>query len=720
MRNFPATFQAELSGSGCNPYWLLVIVANGTTYYLSDNTRTIASLGVTAYGAIKSWGGMREGSGNGTLAGYNVSEYTVQILAGLPIAANGTTIDILYEAGYLDEAQTDIYLGLAGISDPPQLINPGYVRDFGTKTDTVLPMIIQDKTILLESSYVGRKVTNTGYPQAATADIGKVIPIPFGAVSKVPAVLLSGGVATTLKTACTAAATSLYLSDLSRITVGMTLLLESEQVTVTAVGTYTVSATRAANSTTAAAHAKGVAVVQLADQIWGISDRAVTSLNKFWLRISDDLDLDVSGQVTGFTGQTGSVLTGYEGMAVARILAANLSTILTMAALALQDTIAVNDASHLHTVNNQNLTQYATGVNLVAESSSGMPVVVSNGLSFSGIPSGTFIQQTIHFSISFQGAKKIYCDGVLVYAGDSWTGTMDYDRTSTGSGSSTSVVVYGANNTYTRVKTTSCYRVVVYNAATTSNTTGVTKSGTVTLSGGDVSAYFGSGKMFVDVTADNGSPGGIATWILAQKGLPAIATIGSLTASTFSGLINEYQTCLYWLNKLAFEAGAWFMMPTGQPRFVSRSKGPIVATIREYIVGDDGVSTLTSTRTELDDKITLITVLYARDWSRSKSDSAYTGATSPAGSGTRERPDLFQMDFVADAAIAVALRNLYFELQQSRRPLRAFDAWIDQVRLESGDTIMLEFTGETGIVIPVEQAPGNYEQADTVKITVLI
>ncbi|NVN92480.1 MAG: hypothetical protein HXX11_18040 [Desulfuromonadales bacterium] len=163
------------------------------------------------------------------------------------------------------------------------------------------------------------------------------------------------------------------------------------------------------------------------------------------------------------------------------------------------------------------------------------------------------------------------------------------------------------------------------------------------------------------------------------------------------------------------------MMPTGIPKLVSRQKTAPVKAIHACIANENGIRSLIQGRTALTDVIDLITVLYNRDWSQSKSDKAYNGATPPVGGGTRERPELFQFDFITDNVTAMALRNLYLALQQTRHIIAEFDSWVDQADIESGDTITLEFLDNlTGIVIPCEQSPGNFNQADNIKLTVLI
>lgn len=720
MRSFPATFTAELNRPGCLPYWLLVIVANGVTYYLSDNDRTITALGATAYGVIKSWGVMAEGSGNGTLAGYNVSEYTVQVLTQLPISAGGMTIDTLASAGYLDDAQADMYLGLAGISDPPQLINPGYIRDFGQQTDTTLPLMIQDKTILLERSYVGRKVTNSAYPQAASADIGKVIPIPFGVVKKIPALALAGCIQTVLTVACTAADTTLYVTSTANIAAGMSFLVEAELVYISSVGSYTVTVTRGYSGTTAAAHTKGASVVQYTTQVYAAADRAVTSIDRVWLRLSDDLDLDITAYCTRYNGQAWDYLAGYSGMAVASITPAGMASILDIIQLRQQDTIGVATGNHDHAVQLSRL-QVASNAGVQYGGSTSTSVTVTPTYpALSGTLSG-IVEQTNTYRFAYGGntsAKNVYVNGNLVQSGFSSSSGFDWSGTTVGLPD----IVVTSGSTNVTVTILSAQRSVVYDSTTTSEPAdGVAKTGSAQMTGSAMTSYFGSGKILVDVTADNGTPQGMANWLLSQRGLPAVQTVGTLTAAAFNGLINDYQTCLYWLNKIAFECGAWFMMPTSVPKLISRQPSHPVAAIAACISDENGTRSLTRTRTALADVIDLITVLYNRDWSQSKSDTAYNGATPQAGTGTRERPDLFQLDFITDTATALALRDLYLSLQQDRHIAAAFDVWVDLAALESGDTVTLSFLGDaTGTILPAEQAPGNFDRADTVKLTVLI
>jgi len=760
--NWPATFVTELNRPGCCPYWVLLINANNAIYCLSDNNRVIAPWSDTqAYGVIESWGSMREGSGNGTLAGYNVSESTINVLANRTIAANGTTINALADGGYLDEAQADLYLGLAGISDQPQLISPGYIRDFGAQTDLVLPLIIQDKTIVLENSYVGNKVDTVTYSHAAKSDVGKMIPIPFGTIGKVPAVCLETGWITSISDdIADAYATTVGVSEFpSYSVVGLTVFVDSEQITITAVDPTNkiITFTRGANYTTPTFHNYGTAIVEKRanPMVFCFSDLAVTSLGTVYGRYQG-VDVDISAYVTKYTGAAGNQYSSYGSKALITI--GSNPQLLKNLLLALENGLNVSQGNHQHSSSSNTTITFDTATaDSTSDFQSGHDQTKLNDgdtstytqsggtgffysyrhnavLSNSGTPLS--MRLVLVYAVPYNsygysaGTVTIYIKGSAVETVNLGTSVVAKTTIYSGWHAISAWTDVSASTTKAKFSCNSLpqlyeayWEIQTGTASAYSAAAGVALTGDLSLTGGSVTGSICLDAVLCDVTNNNQTgPTGIANWLLAQRGLPNIQTVGNLTTTTFNGLINDYQTYLYWLNKLAFECGCWFMMPTGQPKFVSRQKTAAVATIPECLADDKGVRSLTTTRTALGDKLEKIIVLYARDWSQSKSDSAYTASTAPAtaGAGTREQPELFQFDFVTDSGSAVAAQTRYLAQQSTRHNIRAFDTGINQAMIESGDTITIAFTNEVGIVIPAELTPGNYSQADAVKLTVLV
>lgn len=739
MRAFPLAFRAELARNGCNPYWLLKITVGATVYWLSDNDRYIAGIPAQAYGVVKSFGAVRDGI-SGVLDEFRVSEYSVDIILG----GAGPDMAYLADSGALDDARCDLYLGLGGTTEAPQLIQPGRIRDFGEISDTTLPLSIQDLTVDLERFYVGTKVTTTDYPAADPAEVGKLIPICFGAAPKQPALALSMGAKTTLKTATTTGETVIYPSDTTGIALGDQIIVDAERMLVGVPSGSGVIVTRGYNGTTAAAHNQGAAVVKLQTLVYCVSARAVTSIDKVWLR-RNDLDLDITAYCTRYTGQAGSQLTGYGSMAMVTLTTTQLAQILALANMSVSSTDTIATAAqdqystidldeyeytgtieYLPSIINGNLQE---GSRMLAGSS----VTLKKAKVTAAAGKPLYVRVCVkagHATYSGWNYFKWYCNGA--YVGQVQAGGTSPTVFRSGWLTLSSWLDLNASNSYVysanaagepSVWVWEVWLEVTSNpAASSTSTEGVAKTGTVTvqLTGSVVSDYFGAGKVLANVTADAGSPAGVADWILAQAGFSASITVGALAATVFGGRIDEYRTALWWLNYIAFQAGAWFMLRSGVPALVSRQAAGVVRAIAACRAGEDGRRDLSRTRTPQDDVIDKISVLYGRDWTKSKGSDAYAGCTASAGTGDRERPELFQFDLIRDQASAAALRDLYLTIS-GRRKLVRFGAWVDQADLESGDVVCLDFlAGATGIVMPAEQAPGDMDNPDNVALTILI
>lgn len=178
----------------------------------------------------------------------------------------------------IEDQPAELYEWFVGCTDPPQRLFSGYVRDISNVTDLDVNLSIQDSTIKLEKHYVGTKLTQASYPTAASADIGKVIPIPFGTVSKCPSVVLAGYVQTTLTGDVTLSATSFNVSDVTGIAIGQVYLIDSEQVYVTGVTGGGAALTKtlqiSVNSATTAFYLNNISGI-VAGQIYSIDSEKV-------------------------------------------------------------------------------------------------------------------------------------------------------------------------------------------------------------------------------------------------------------------------------------------------------------------------------------------------------------------------------------------------------------------------------------------------------------
>lgn len=729
MKTFPPSFTIEKNRTdGPHPIWILRLTVGGTDYYLSDLATSIlpysgsspwpAATTINTLAWVKSWGSIQEGI-SGALGEFHVSDFSLTALID-PVYP--TNMETLVTNSSLEQSPVELYQWFYGNNDPPQRIFKGRIRDVGDLTDTTVSLSIQDESILLEKCYIGRKVTLAAYPQAAASDVGKVVPIPFGSISKAPSLALAGCIQTLLTVACAAADTTIYLTSTANISAGMSFLIEAELVYISSVGSYTATVTRGYSGTTAAAHTKGAPVVQYATQIYAAADRAVTSINRVWLRLSDDLDLDITAYITRYNGQAWDYLTGYPAMAVSSITPSGMAAILDIIQLRQQDTIGVDTGNHDHAVQ-LSRTQVASNAGVQYGGSTSTSVTVTPTYpSVSGI-----VEQTNTYRFSYGGntsAKNVYVNGNLIQSGYSSSSGVDWSGTTVGL---PNIVVTSGDMNVT-VTILSAQRSVVYDSTTTAEpAAGVAKTGSAQMTGSAMTSYFGSGKVFMDLTSDSGSAEGICNWILSEAGFSSLRLVGSLPISCayMGGLIQDYQTALYWLNLIAFQSGCWFVVGNGVTQLIVRPVTDSVKTVSACLIDENGVRQLSRSKTDQSDILNAITVLFDRDWSQDRSDTAYRQATTPVVDsssqsiyGVQERPELFQFDFVPGAAMAAYVAALYLSECAYRRWLASFTVPLMHSELEFGDLVTLGFLGVSGTVIAAEHAPGDTETQDSIKLTV--
>lgn len=728
MKTFPAAFTIEKNKmTGSKPVWILRLA---TGYFIAGRAITIpaftgsspwpASTVVTTLAWGKSFGSVKNGI-SGAIDEYQVSEWGVELIIDPDATIN---IEDLVVAG-LESEPADLYLWFEGCTDPPQLIFPGFVREITDLTDTSVSLSIQDETIKLEKCYIGETVSQTNYPSALAADVGKLIPIPFGSRSKVPAVSLDACKQTTLKTACSAADTSLYFSDMTQLSVGMTILLEAEQVYVSSVGTYTATVTRGYNSTTAKAHAAGIAAVQLKTMAFCPSYRALTALSRVWLRYND-LDLDITSYTTRYTGQSGSQLTGYGSMGMITISPSGMASIANLTQPAVSDTVGVSSS-------NLPITEGATNTPLSDLMTTSGYQVLTVIATFNNTESGNRAGITLTVAAKFAGSSydasiRLFNDSngavLVLWSQNSMSGTVTVNYTFELGSSYLSYNRVGASigtsNLPISVELQNASRTIRQTSSSSGSGASVSKSGTVTLTGSMVGEIFGSGKILADMTADSGTPAGICNWILNEAGFGTVTTVGALGVSAFSGVIQEYQSALAWLNKLAFQAWAWFALVGGVPKLISRVSLGSPAAITACRIDSDGKRMLTRHKTDISEIVNRITLLYNRDWTQS-GDAAYQSsvfvedAASQSVHKIQERPELFKFDFVTSGASALAA--LILADLKARHWIAEVELFLDHIEKEFGDPVQL-LDLFAGRVLSAEPTPGSFNAIDSIKLIV--
>lgn len=353
MKNFPASFAAMKNlKTGAAPVWILKITVAGVDYYLSDNAFTISPWGVTTKRWVKSWGSVTEGI-SGLIEEYKISDFSVTCLADPDASPN--IIDLVLN-NPIEQNVCILYFWLYGCSDPPQEMFRGYVRDSPISEGyTIVDLQLQDETLKWANTYVGKQVTLQDYPYADPDDVGKIMPLVYGSLGKFPALAIRAGKQTSLPNAVNATTTSVTVSDVTGFTVGMMVMADEEQMTVTGISGSTLTVTRGANGTLAAIHGKGAILwEQAASFDYLVAGHPVASIPKAYCKVGDAI-MDISMLCTVWpAGDHPS----YPGKAVLTI--PGYVTIQQAVQLAIADGITVSNGT-LNAVLGGNVTKTGTG-----------------------------------------------------------------------------------------------------------------------------------------------------------------------------------------------------------------------------------------------------------------------------------------------------------------------------------------------------------------------
>jgi hypothetical protein len=381
--------------------------------------------------------------------------------------------------------------------------------------------------------------------------------------------------------------------------------------------------------------------------------------------------------------------------------------------------ISTTDAGHAHTTGgisttNQNTTSaLPTSVNgcLTGNKTFDFDNVVGNR---------TRIDYSITATLnafSQSPSMTIYINSTSVGSVDISNWSLGTSRTLTGSVAADltgNAITVGTS--FLIIEVTAVARVVSYGTVVDANIAGVTTTVSSPLPADKL-----SDMILVDLVADCNTPITAGSYIANLAGKVDVVGSGTLVVPTFNGLLNEYQTAEFWLNKMAFECGAWFSFINAVPTFISKLGNGLQKTINTCQIDSSGKRVLSRIKTDINDLINKITLLYNRDWSVSESDKAYNKTmTLTRGDALHERPELFRFYFVIDEVYATAIINLYLSLLQSQKWIATCDFFLDQSEIEFGDVVNLSFIDSTGIVISAEHYPGSYNKIHQITLKVLI
>jgi len=315
----PAT-DTSLESTYAAPICILKLTVNAVDYYLADSTLYIPAWAVTTKPWVGSWGSVRAGV-TGGLDEFQVSDFSVTLLIDPAANPNMETLATSYP---LETSPAQLYLYDCSGSASPELKFTGYVRDVDLPDDTAVEVVIEDETVRLASSHVGTRVDTVTYPAADPDDVGKVVPVVYGALTKLPAVCVESGFASSITADLDVESTSFYLSapvPTAYSLVGRVIIADAEQMYVSAASNSYITVTRGYNGTTATAHDMGSVVIEDRSAnplVYLVADHPVTTISNVLTRVAG-IDVDITPDCTVYLGSEGSEHASYPGMAVIEI-----------------------------------------------------------------------------------------------------------------------------------------------------------------------------------------------------------------------------------------------------------------------------------------------------------------------------------------------------------------------------------------------------------------
>lgn len=751
-----ANYAAALADrAGQTPVWILKLTVNGVAYYLADDEYTLAGWngGVTTLRWVARWGQVREGL-SGDLGEIRVSDLDLELLVDPDVSPNIETLAILYP---LEKSACSLYLwfrGLDATTDPPQELLRGYVRDVEIPDQTAVRIVVEDESIRLQKK-IGTMVTKAAYPSADPDDVGKVIPIVFGSVGRLPALALNAGVMTTLSAAVSSSGvTTISVTDPTGLVAGKTIEINAERLYISSVAGSVLTVIRGYGGTTATTHTQGDAVFEVMGSplAFAAADAAVDSLSKVYVR-AGELDYDVTGDCTRYTGQVGSQLAGYGSMAMVTISAAQAKTIRDrIAAAQVKDQIAVSNGAHGHAATVTETVIQPDSVEII----SGSIITSPNDDGYNAIDgsfaTGTLTSATGHTikwrrtrSVGLPGAptrmraciqldndayNNVTCTLNVNGTGGSASVTAVHDRTTYKTGWMTVTtwanVIHSGTYLQTSMATGSSnpkeiWFEVEYDPSPPSAGAIVAKSGTVN----SVADRLLGGLVLVDVVRTK-TAAQVCDDILARCGAYAATTVtGNLPGGyAVNGAITEYREARQWLDEIAFQLRSYFRLQIGVPRLIVRPDALVSSRTIAACRAVDGRRVHGRRKASLPDVINRINLRYDRDWTKT-GDEAYRqiSSGSSAGSisdyGEQERPELFRFDFVTSAVMADSLRDFYLGRYATRRWLHEFEVYLDHAEVEQVDAVTLGFAGDAlGEVQQVRLSPGDVGTMDIIGLVV--
>lgn len=747
MKTFCGVVSSLISNrSGGKPFWILKVTIGGVDYYLSDKALTITDWqvdDVVVYPLISEWGNISE-------QGFGLGEANTDSLSVTITEDPTDDIDIvaLFD-GPVEGLRCDLLLWdydwpSVPADNQPEVVYRGVIDEASIDNEEVVSLTINNCASVVYDTPIGVVVDVDSYPSADPDDVGEIIPISFGKARNVPARCIVGGLVTTLKNDITSGATTCTVARPDGIVANTTKFkIDSEVVKVTAVnmttGALTIS--RAQDSTTAAAHTAGTPLIEKTstDFFFKANVASVSSVDRVFVK-AGEMDVDITDQCTKYTGQVGDTNATHDGCVV-KITQAQAAVI-----KARSKSIVVTDPGHEHP---KNITVVAvTPDDSVKVSGADWSVASSaaydGNLNYGGYTPAAASTYSFYRRQPASSSINPVRARVAIHAGDgSNSNTAHVDVWVAGAFKADVTVSNGTSGG--GKYTTSWFSFTDIDDLILSTTEVVVSSSqavriweiwwefehdpTTATSPVGISGNFNSladmligGRVYVDVTSNNTDPIDVVQEVLDWAGgyvdpntvLDAAVQVGTpSTAYKFNGAIIKRERVGDILWKLAFSCRSFFKISGSTPKLIYRD-GTTPTEDKEITVlraNSSGQRVISREKTPIDEIITKITARYAADLTKGLSDDRFTKTysyNSPTAvlneSGLKERPELFDLDFLDDSTTAPSdIVQFYLSKYETRRWRYRLGVLLDNCDLEFGDVILYE--GRLMEVVGIDISP---------------
>ncbi len=768
MRSFTTAYAVEVEKKrGAQPLWILSLVSGGSTYYLADVAVTITgwkAQPVTTLAWISEWGELNEQM-SGDLNEIRVADFSATCLVD-PEAVTDINDLVLND---IETGPAKLWLwfrNLNPITDPPYCIFTGHVKDCSGDAYAVR-LDLEDDTFRLFGN-LGAVAGQAQFPAIDTDDVGKLLPIVYGSVEKLPCINIVSGALTSLTADITAATTTLPVTDGLQFHAGDSIQIDAEIMTVSTVAASTLTVVRGQGLTAAVTHqASAVVWERVTAFVYLVADHPVNSIDTVYGVVDKQL-MDVTAYCTKYTGQSGQQLPPYGARAVVTIAGLIVTpqavaltgytggTIALSGAVALVGSIDGGTADAL----TGNIQDY--GVTTGSHAHSAPNIVSQSATNVGGVPAnstwtaffspfvGTVTSCTVSVAIySTMGTATVYINGMAYSVPTTPPTTFTLSAYSllnlVVQTAGITVVVSGAvRNITTPVVSdasaaTGVSKTAANNGSLTvlagsaaSNGTLGTSGGytlanslTVGIAGNSVANTLVGTQLLADVTGVYSTPVDVVSNLLNYAGFGSATVQGTMPAGfSINGAITTQGRLIDWLDTIAFQCRCFFRMINGAACLYVRPTTLISAATISAVAVESGKSLLSWKRAPLTQIINAITARYLRDWSNSSAEPY--GATSSANSapsitryGTQTKDNLFKWDFVGNQTMADTLVAFYLTTYATRRTYVYLVVYRDKLAISFGDIVTLPDT-RVGIVVSCGIQPGSIDVVDKIKLTVMV